>query len=413
MEQWQDHYSALQVHPDAEIEVIQSAYKRLVRKYHPDINPSLTAAEKIKTINLAYEALSDERNRRAYHNEWVRRVGRGAGASAAPRVEYRERVVYVNREPPPAPKPAPAPAPVKKDEGTQAAREVLRSYFNFLAAKNFKAAFGYVSELDKQHFNFASFAEWQESVTAIYQVAKFKLDLFRRHDDLKIDPNKRYTAEEYKISMAEKDLRNGRVNEYTFTKFAVCEDGQWHVYLGYRDLTPLLVQFKTMATTQEEAVLRGQWESYRETHNLTLGLANRKGFEGFIAPEVYRYRRYDRPFSVAVFQTTVPERVPERANHDHIMKYVGYIIDKSVRLIDHVAWLEDDRFGIIFAESDRKTALLAARRILKNVRHDVGACFDFEIGMKIGVTPYTGADTDEMIASCLRTIGASGTNDRS
>ncbi|GHU89573.1 hypothetical protein FACS1894202_08020 [Clostridia bacterium] len=407
MEQWQDHYSTLQVHPDAEIEVIQSAYKRLVRKYHPDINPSNTAAEKIKTINLAYEALSDERNRRVYHNEWVRRVGRGAGAAAAPRVEYRERVVYVNREPPPAPKPVPKADPVR-DQGTQEARDVLKNYFNFLAVKNFKAAFGNISELDKRQFNFTSFSEWQESVTAIYQVAKFKIDLFRRHDDLKIDPNKRYRAEEFKISMAEKDLRTGRISEYSFTKFAVCEEGQWHVYLGYRDLTPLLVQFKTMATTQEEAVLRGQWETYRETHNLTLGLANRKGFEEFIAPEVYRYKRYDRPFSVAVFQATIPDRMADRANRDHIMKYVGYIIDKSVRLIDHVAWLEDDLFGIMFAETDRKTALYASRRILRAVRHDVAACFDFEIGMKIGVTPYSGADTDEMIGACLRTIGASG-----
>lgn len=403
MEHWQDHYSVLQVHPDAEIEIIQSAYKRLCKKYHPDVNPSTLAPEKIKQINFAYEVLSDSKQRRAFHAEWTRRLG--TRVPATPRVEVRERVVYVNKTPPS--KPAPPPPP-RKDMGTPAANTVLRDYFNKISSRNFREAFALISDLDKQRFSYGSYVEWQESVAAIYQIGSFNIELFRRHDDLKVDEKIKYRAEEFKVSVSEKDKRTGRVNEYSFTKFAVCENGQWHIYLGYRDLTPLLVQFKTMASTQEEAVLIGQWDSYRETHDLTLGLLNKKGLEQSVAPEAYRQRRYDRPFSIAVFKVILPDRITDDGHRKHVMKYIGYIISKSVRLIDHVAWLGDDSFGLLLAESDKRTAIMAARRILKTVLHDVAACFDFEIDMKMGVTPYMGTNTDEMISLCMRTIGASG-----
>jgi len=402
LERWQDHYSVLQVHPDAEIEVIQSAYKRLCRKYHPDVNHSDAATEKIKHINLAYEALSDPVQRRAFHVEWTRRSVTRLPATT--RVEVRERVVYVNRTPP---KPAPPPPPVK-DMGTPEAGAVLREYFNKISSKNFREAFALVSDLDKKRFSYGSYVEWQESVAAIYQIGSFDIELFRRHNDLKADKDIKYRAEEFKVSVSEKDKLTGRVNEYSFTKFAVCENGKWHIYLGYRDLTPLLVQFKTMASTQEETILINQWDSYRETHDLTLGLLNKKGLERAAEPEMYRQRRYDRPFSVAIFKIMLPDRITDDGHRRHVMKYIGYIISKNVRLIDHVAWLGDDSFGLLFGESDKRSAILAARRILQTVMHDVAACFDFEIDMKMGVAPYTGESTDDMLSLCARTISASG-----
>ena len=398
MEQWHDYYSILQVHPDAGIEVIQSAYKRLCKMYHPDVNPSGGGDERIKRINLAYEVLSDKVKRREFHAEWTRRLGSRVPAS---RVEVRERVVYVNRS-------APKPEPPLRDEGTPEAGAVIREYFDKISAKKLREAFALISDTDKRKFGYGSFVEWQESVAALYQIGNFRIELFRRHENMEVDTERACRAEEFKVTVAEKDLRTGSVKEYAFTKFAVFENDAWHVYLGYRDLTPLLVQFKTMAATQEEAVLMGQWDMYRETHDLTIGLPNEKGLESAFRPESYRNRRYDRPFSVAVFKVLLPGLITDEGHQKHIMKYVGYIISKSVRMIDHVAWLGDGRFGLLLAESDKKTAVLAARRILKTVLHDVAACFDFEIEMKMGVTPYSGADLEDMIAACVRTIGASG-----
>ncbi len=61
-----DYYRILQVDPSAEWEVIESAYKRLARKYHPDANPSPDANERMKVINEAYEVLRDPTRRKEY-----------------------------------------------------------------------------------------------------------------------------------------------------------------------------------------------------------------------------------------------------------------------------------------------------------------------------------------------------------
>ncbi len=54
-----DYYNILQVDPRADPEVIQAAYRRLAAKYHPDVDPSSEATERMKLLNAAYEVLSD------------------------------------------------------------------------------------------------------------------------------------------------------------------------------------------------------------------------------------------------------------------------------------------------------------------------------------------------------------------
>ena len=63
---YKDYYEILGVSRDADASAIKSAYRKLARKYHPDVNKTKEAEEKFKDINEAYEVLSDKAKRQRY-----------------------------------------------------------------------------------------------------------------------------------------------------------------------------------------------------------------------------------------------------------------------------------------------------------------------------------------------------------
>ena len=59
-------YETLGVSENASADEIKKAYRKLARKYHPDINKDESAVDKFKEINAAYEVLSDEQKKAQY-----------------------------------------------------------------------------------------------------------------------------------------------------------------------------------------------------------------------------------------------------------------------------------------------------------------------------------------------------------
>ena len=65
--EFKDYYKVLGVTPKSSSKEIKETYRRLARKYHPDVNPGdASAEERFKEINEAYEALRDEKKRARY-----------------------------------------------------------------------------------------------------------------------------------------------------------------------------------------------------------------------------------------------------------------------------------------------------------------------------------------------------------
>lgn len=80
MDMFRTHYDNLQVARTASDAVIRAAYKGLSQQHHPDKNPkdSARAEHIMKTINEAYEVLSNPESRRQ-HDEWIKTMEQAAG----------------------------------------------------------------------------------------------------------------------------------------------------------------------------------------------------------------------------------------------------------------------------------------------------------------------------------------------
>ncbi len=80
-----DYYEVLGIPRDADENAIKSAYRKLARTFHPDVNKSDDAEERFKEVNEAYEVLSDPDKRAAYdrYGHAATQGGFGAGGAGA------------------------------------------------------------------------------------------------------------------------------------------------------------------------------------------------------------------------------------------------------------------------------------------------------------------------------------------
>lgn len=65
----QNYYEVLGLARGANSDEIKKSYRKLVRKYHPDVSKETDAVDKMQQLNLAYETLSDETKRAAYDQQ--------------------------------------------------------------------------------------------------------------------------------------------------------------------------------------------------------------------------------------------------------------------------------------------------------------------------------------------------------
>ncbi|XID74511.1 DnaJ C-terminal domain-containing protein [Alkanindiges sp. WGS2144] len=83
-----NYYEILGLTRGASTDDIKKSYRKLVRKYHPDVSKESNAAEKMQEINLAYETLTDEAKRAEYDQMLDNPYGFAGQGSAGNQYQY-------------------------------------------------------------------------------------------------------------------------------------------------------------------------------------------------------------------------------------------------------------------------------------------------------------------------------------
>lgn len=374
-DEWIDFYHVLQVHQFAEPDVIENTYKKLCKKYHPDVNHDPGAEERMKLINRAYEVLGDEKKRDAYFKMWSEKTQKTLVPMAT---QLRAQVTE-----------------------SMLARRVIIQYFICLSTRLYEDAYHLLSQADRQYVSFASFTEWQKSVAEVYRIVRFDARASKHYDEFMLDDKRVCTAECFTIDITEENLSTRSTSRYSFKKFVIREENGWRVYLGYRDINYVINQFKHAANTREEAEVLSQWNEYKSSMDFKLGLPNRKGFLSKAMTEVYRNKRYQRKLTMCALQCKIQRDKLDQDFTYRLKVHVAQTLKRMLRALDMIAIVGDFEFAVLFPETDAASALIVCNRLVERINRDVWACFDTGMHIRFNVRAYTGGDIAQTLDACL------------
>lgn len=339
-----DYYMILQVHQDAEPEIVKSAYKRLAQMNHPDISRSGGATQRMQLINQAYAVISDPVQRKSYHRQWLARNQRPAQQPARP-----------------------APPPV---EPHAAAQRVLDAYFRSLLHENWGSAYERLSAKDRRLCTPEEFCEWKSAVKELYQMGSYVIKPFRMYDKCVVNDVEYDCVHIFSVFLTDRDNRTGKINEETYTKYVVRENGQWAVCLGYAQLQPIIYKLKYLAT---QAPVMDPDRVYRETllkYDKLTGYLSRRGLLDAMEKEIARARRFKKTFCLLLFTVDPEGEVPGVSAKDYLQMCLSSAaaqLSEALRAIDFAARIADNQLAVMLIE----TGVFAAQKALKRLSGSV------------------------------------------
>jgi len=353
-----DYYKILQIRRGAGKDDITAAYRRLCKLYHPDVNASPDAEERMKLINTAYSALLKNNGRQDIH----------------------ERTTI----------------------DLHAALHSAESYFSALLAANFIKAFNYISTYDKRYVTFQSFCDWRKSVQKLFTMRDYSLKITGGAFAHKLGDGRELPAVTIIVSISEKNTVTQAVERYAIRKLAVLEPAGWRIFLGYRDLGEIARVFESLSERQEHGEMAKHWEEYCSTKCRDLNVLNLRGLLSKASPELYRYKRYKQQMTLACFRVRPASTARSFDLSPEYVEVAARTIVNSLRETDIAAYLGNGIFAVLFVELKKRHAELITQRIVNKLKSDVHKTLRMSIYSDCNFAMFDGGDLAEQITKCSK-----------
>jgi diguanylate cyclase (GGDEF)-like protein len=357
----EDYYRILQVHHLAEPEVIEGAYRRLAKKYHPDVNKSQGAEDILKRINRAYEELHDPGKRRQYDVKWK---------AAHPPQGAASRPFQTPFQAPPPP-----PARPKNEYYEQmftAAKAVLTQYFEHLTGGRFDDAYALVSSVDRKNISYEDFARWQRAVAVVFHLKEYTIKPHKIYSNKPLNSHIFKQAAEFNVQVTEYNAVMDILARDVITKIAVQENGLWRVFVGYEELQTIISRFQTLTDLLSARSIMNELTDRHSRIDPLSGLLNQKGLDEKIESEIYRWRRYGNVFSFAMVETRV-QRPDDPADWPDIcdlaVKAVGQALSSNLRKLDAAGRWDAGTFLVLLPETNAQAAAKVCHKLHDRLRN--------------------------------------------
>ena len=348
-----EHYRVLGVNMGAGIADVTSSYKRLCRKYHPDVNDDPGSEELMKRINIAYAVLREKLIREAAFRErtpYSRPVRRYAGTETR------------------------ANNATTRKAGAESEREafsVLERYFKSICACDYTGAYACLSSYDKRSISRASFIEWRKSVARLYPIRAFKITGGLQVATVSFNDGRTFSARRYRIAVTEGSTSDESTQSGTVEKLVINENGLWRVFLGYRGVSELTRTFEERYEAKRKRDVTKRWEEYYAGICPEYDMLSLMGMRKAVSHEIYRQKRFGGMLTFAAI--SVKAGGSQEAGQEELLRSAAGTICGTLRETDIPAYAGDGVFAILFVELRKKNVEEIVSRLIEKIRKNAGA----------------------------------------
>lgn len=377
MQNWLDYYAVLQVHYQAEPDVIEAAFKRLCKKYHPDVNPSKDATRHMQQINQAYETLRDPALRQKYHQQWLAQSGAPSSHTPSWQTDASHGDMDFGA----------ATAPSHRAE------IVLEQYFEALKDGRLRDAYRLLFREVRRKNPVSSFFAWRQSVQQVFQMISFTIKPGEFESNMRIGDYICCPAQHFHVTIEEKDLRSGRQSSETVLQTVVQDGPQWGVYLKYKDL--------------DQAA-----QNFRQAMGITLkpmpeGLVDKADFYARADEQAELYRHRSQPLVLG--QLVIEEqhrRTLSPGVLENLTLLVGEVIGTNLRENALLSDLGEGRFAILMEQTHLGAATAALEPLEERFNEMARARLRQKVTLRSRLAEYTKGTASNVIAQLGRELMA-------